>query len=279
VNTDLRPLGVGEILDRSLKLYLSNFGKIIGTAAAVVLMTVLVLGGIGLVAGGGIFLMGGVEAPDGSPDIVAIVLIAGGALAGMIVYMAGAGVLQGAIIHAVSDLYLGEVFEMKSVIRRAWGRAGAIIATWFLTGLAAFFGYLLCIVPGVIMIIAWSCAVPIVLLEGHGATDAMRRSWHLTKGRRWEILVIMILLWVVSTILSQLANCVGPAVAGVGGEPDAAAGILILVLTVSGMLVQLLVWPLYSIATTIIYYDLRVRKEAFDLHVLAREVGGGESLS
>jgi uncharacterized membrane protein YesL len=100
----------------------------------------------------------------------------------------------------------------------------------------------------------------------------MERSWHLTKDHRLRILGCLGLAYVL-VVLFNLAISQGAQAAGLG-------------FVMQNVVTQLgasFVTPFYSVVAVLIYYDLRVKKEAFDLQMLAREAqieespaGGGE---
>jgi len=98
------------------------------------------------------------------------------------------------------------------------------------------------------------------------STDALRRSWTLTQGFKGKALA----LWIVSfaLILAVIAGLsfLGGIVAGLVGGLDVAVSVLL-------ALVSLLIYPLIACVFTLFYYDLRVRKEGFDLEVLSGQLG------
>ena len=106
---------------------------------------------------------------------------------------------------------------------------------------------------------------PLVLEPGQSPTGALSRSWSLTRGSRWRmfgLLVTMaILLYVPLVGLGAVAAVVLPRGA-LGAGPGTVT------LAVVGV-VQMLLYPLLYCVLTVAYYDLRVRKEGFDLEVLA----------
>ncbi|MHC4821460.1 MAG: hypothetical protein ACYTDX_07040, partial [Planctomycetota bacterium] len=105
-----------------------------------------------------------------------------------------------------------------------------------------------------------------------GPISSMERSWHLTKDHRLRILGCLGLAYVL-VVLFNLAISQGAQAAGLG-------------FVMQNVVTQLgasFVTPFYSVVAVLIYYDLRVKKEAFDLQMLAREAqieespaGGGE---
>ncbi len=100
------------------------------------------------------------------------------------------------------------------------------------------------------------------------STDAMGRSWALTRGHRLKIFgclfVTFFLVFLPVMALSGFAVVTAnPELMNAGTSPMAVFWLTL----ASGL--QILIYPLVYCMLTVAYYDLRVRKEAFDLEVLA----------
>jgi hypothetical protein len=89
----------------------------------------------------------------------------------------------------------------------------------------------------------------------------MKRSWDLAKGEVWKIFVTLLLAWMIFIVLYLLLLMV------VG--LFAAKNMRVTQLVVA--ILMALVYPITGVVTTILYYDIRVRREGFDLELLARE--------
>jgi hypothetical protein len=164
-----------------------------------------------------------------------------------LVSIVGNAVLQGGVIHAsVSDL--------------SGGRAsfGECLATGFRFFLPLFcislivsfccaFGFLIFIVPGVLLALAWCVAAPVEVVERVGIFAALGRSVVLTRNRRGAILglavVYAVALWIVQTALSgALMASVGLGASGLGARPGQGFQNLMLL----QMIVQLLLTTLFA---------------------------------
>jgi hypothetical protein len=120
--------------------------------------------------------------------------------------------------------------------------------------------------PGIMLFCGLLLAFPSLVLEpGISPTGALSRSWSLTRGSRWRMFALLVtmalLLYVPLVGLGTVA-----AVALPGGALGATPGTLTLSVVA---VVQMLLYPLLYCVLTVAYYDLRVRKEGFDLEVLA----------
>jgi hypothetical protein len=131
------------------------------------------------------------------------------------------------------------------------------------------------IVPGILLALMWSLAIPVKVLENKGATDAMSRSSDLTKGDRARIFVIWFLFIMlsigVSLLLQWPITMAAIASAKSGLQQSANWRVASLAAT---FVSQCLVGPLATIAFSLVYYDERVRKEAFDLQLMMATLDG-----
>lgn len=74
--------------------------------------------------------------------------------------------------------------------------SGSIIGVSYLSGIAIVLGLLLFVIPGLILLVRWSIAVPIVLSERQGVIGALQESWHRTEGHFWPILGLLLVVYV-----------------------------------------------------------------------------------
>lgn len=103
---------------------------------------------------------------------------------------------------------------------------------------------------------------PIVLLENAGPNVAMGRTLKLTKDCTAHIFFSLGLAYLLYFIISGIVS-----VLGVTLLTPTTAGII-------GAVVIIPIYPLLSVVSTLLYYDLRIRKEGFDLEIMSRELGG-----
>ena len=142
-----------------------------------------------------------------------------------------------------------------------------MIGVSMLVGLGVGAGLIALIVPGVLLALMWSLAVPVKVLENKGATDAMSRSADLTKGDRGRIFVVWLLFIVLSIGIGMLIQLPIRYLAGVSSRTPLHRGWQVASLAAT-FISQCLVGPLATIAFSLVYYDERVRKEAFDLQLM-----------
>jgi len=158
--------------------------------------------------------------------------------------------------------------------RRIRGRVVQLVLLTIGVGLLTGFGFVLFIVPGILLALRWSLAVPVSVLENLGTGASMARSAELTKGDRGRVFMIYVLyffLLLVGTSLWQVPTMAATfAAARAHVPPPMWTGI---VNDIGGFFTQCLISPIITIAISLLYYDERVRKEAFDLHHMMAELG------
>jgi len=255
----LRPLTVGELLDRTFFLYRRHFLMFVGIAG---LPNLILLA----------FHLG---------QVVLNPMTAGGALttllwllATILIYFITIAVSQGATIIAVSHIQLEREASASAAFAAIRSRIGELSLLIFGMGLLILIGFLLLIVPGIYLAIVWSLAIPVAVLEGRDLPGALARSSELTRGHRGRIFVVYSLLLVLVytvTLLLQTPTMAVTIWAGAlsGGEMPAWAEVA---LALTNFATTSLVSPIMTIALSLVYYDERVRKEAFDLQHMMQQL-------
>jgi hypothetical protein len=240
---EIRALSVGEILDGGFSIYRERFSTLIG-------ISVVFLGLPNLLS---VFveLSGGVEVRPGM-WFLAVILSSLGWLPA-----------AAATVWAISETVLGREPELGASIRHGIRKFWKL----FIAGLAMYIivvlGLVAFIVPGIIAACGYSVVVQAVVLENLGSgTDALGRSWALTKGykgKAFRLALAFFLLYSIPFIAAGAVAVIVPAMADL--------------IVVMAQVLSFLVTPLFACAFTLFYYDLRVRQEGFDLEHLSRELG------
>jgi hypothetical protein len=172
----------------------------------------------------------------------------------------------------VSDIYLGEEVDLGRSIRAVGRRFGSVWGAALIQGLVIVVGLLLLIVPGIIFA-AWSFAMPaIVMIEGASAGESWDRSKSLAKGYVWHILATLGVAWLM--VVAAFMGVVFIAGFGIG-----MLGVGEAIVEPISAIALLLLYPFVGVVGTLLYYDLRIRKEGFDLEILARSMGEAAPLS
>ncbi len=266
----LRPLGVGEILDVAIKIYRARFGVLVRTVAVVVgpVFALVAVIRISIPQSDNLF---DPSQSGSTPEFEADQFWAflAGTLVIFILAFVASQVATGACFKAVGGAYLDEEPDWRESLRFARERLGSLL--WLSVVLVVMIApaFLACIVPGIYLYVAWSVAAPVLLLEGITGRAALKRSRVLTKGRFWPTAGVLVLVAVLTGIVQAIFLGVLTGVVSITGNEVATAVAEAIGQTVSSAMTT----PLSAAVITVLYFDLRVRKEGFDLALLARRLG------
>ena len=248
---DLHPLSLGEVLDRTFSLYRRHFLLFLGISG---IPQLLVLG-VALAQGAL------VVQPAAAVTFLLLCLL-------LIVNLFAYLFAQGGTILAVSELYLGRATSIADALRRVWSEFGPLFGVIVLNFLAIGGGLLLLVVPGIYLACRLLVCLPAALIERRGPSESLSRSFDLTRenaGRAFLILILSaILTWAAQFLLVVPFNS-GMVTAA---KDPAMLRFWLAMTQVGSNVAAALVRPILLIATSIFYYDLRVRKEAFDLQFM-----------
>jgi len=268
----IRPLGLGEIIDTSIRIYMRRF-KAMTLAVAVAAGPLLLIGafiqtstqpeGLGFPTAP---LEPGEELPFTGRDLA---IFLAGTLVSLVISIIAGQIATAATLHSASGAYFGEPADWRGSLRFAFKRMRSLLWLALLTTVFALLGLAACIGPGVWMYVAFSVAVPVLLIEGTVGMGAITRSQQLVSGRWWSTFGTL----AVSQLLALVVALPFSAVVGVAGALSASGLVLGLLTGVVTVVTSVLTTPFIAAVTWVIYVDLRVRKEGFDLELLGRQMG------
>jgi Membrane domain of glycerophosphoryl diester phosphodiesterase len=305
----LRPMTVGDILDQSFSIYRKNFVTLIGIVAVVqVPLLVLQIAG-GLLFGTQLFNRNGsfvftqtqTAAMLGGAGLFLLSAIVGGI----------ASVFEtSALSVVVSEYFLGNTVKLRQAYGRAlrqWPAlllmiavvGGASLILWALlfiplfllitvgalsdanasvgaagTLIAALFTCIFCAALPVLFVLYYAAYVRLIfapqaiVLEKLSGMNGLRRSWKLVEGSFWRVLGINIALSILVGIIGQGPVYVIAFMANLLPSPALAVAVN----SMAQSLLNVAVLPLQFSALTLLYYDLRIRKEGFDLQLMAQQL-------
>lgn len=290
----LRQLGVGDIVDRVFALYRSRPWLFIALAAVPYLLLTLIIFGVsvamlGLASTRVTALTQLVEdlSAQRTPDLAFVADVAVSLLGFVLVLVVVSVVLlsaqSAALVDAMGATYLGKARTLSGAFStglRAAPRVIAVgvllfilvIALWAVLAivavaanhvLVALAAFILGVVA-TIYIFASSLIAPVVAtLEGAGPILALQRSWRLSSGNRWRIIGIQFLLGILNLVISTLLSAI--LVGAITTDAGVRSGLQTIVNAIATIAWAPVEWGTF----TILYYDLRVRHEAFDLQLAA----------
>ncbi|HET9423822.1 MAG TPA: hypothetical protein VFO55_00515 [Gemmatimonadaceae bacterium] len=236
----LRPRKATEIIDAAIEVYRRNPVHFLLLAAIVRVPWLVVQ----------IILIGGRDADVEA--FVASTFIGLGTLLSTFI-------MGGFVVHMASELYLGRDTDAFETIRRIWPRIGTVFMASLLQALAIGVGLLLFLFPAVWVTAVTAAVIPVVVLENRGFTAAFSRAAQLSDGMKWHILSAIGLVVLIRVIVE-----IGIAVvAQLIPMPE--------LRFVAVAAAAMLIYPLLGIAEALVYYDIRIRKEGFDIEMMAQQ--------
>jgi hypothetical protein len=283
-----RPMPLPELLDELFRLYRRHFSLIVGVALLVAvpgLIWSLVTGTYKLNSASyaNLFTTTGTTTPTFNnqqfSNLVGALSL--GALGGFILLP----ISVGAVYRAVTDVALGRPATIGSVLRETLARyfpllglIGLGILLFIGWIIAETIGFILLILPGfavfcaaVYLAVRWSLVVAAMMAEDIGPIRGLGRSWNLVSGSWWRTFGILLIVTILQLIITYGLFILFGVIAALFTAGDFQAAVV----QVGGTLLGAVVSPITTIAVTLLYFDLRVRKEGLDLDQLAQQTSPG----
>lgn len=291
MNIELRPLRLGEILDRTFQLYRERFTLFLGIAAVSTLLELLWSAcQLGLTS-----LLNRHHIGPTQQVITTVTAIAGWAFG-----FGCAALATAAINRAVLAIYEGKPAGITSAygaVRGHWltcvwvnilaffiawspiivvalGTVMAVIVArsaktlsvangvtfvYGFAGLAAFVAVPLC----VWLSLRYSLAIPACIQEGIGTISSLKRSVQLSRESRGRIFLLFLVVgaaWMIVLMVFMIPSFAILA----KNRGHMALGMTIYTLGIS-FIGSTLMKPIYGVGLTLFYYDERIRKEGYDV--------------
>jgi hypothetical protein len=274
---ELHPMELGEILDGALTIFRRHFGLFVKIGIVALWLPVALTIYIQLAGGrdqhllmyfmaqviayfGGLFLTAAAirvisDSYLGRPPELGEALSLGGS---KIVPLFVVGLGKGIVIGLLAGV-IGVVAAVAvPVVARGGSGAAFIAVVLAILGGCWFIAFVLC---------GYAVTTPVIVLEDlGGAFDAFGRSWDLTRDFKRKVfgIAVVAFLMVYVPILS---------LAALGGFLRVDSPVVGQAIEVASAALPIVVAPLLSCVFTLMYYDLRVRREAFDLQILGQQLG------
>jgi hypothetical protein len=269
---ELRPLGVGDVLDAAVKLYTRNavsMWKIVACVVVPVSLINQIIVGASLPSGAYVY-HGTLYTPTGQLSTPAA-----GVIAGIVLSIVAVLIANGALSLSLVDAYIGQPLDWVASLRAAGSRLGSLLWLAILWTVLVIVGFIAIILPGIWLLVVWSVGIPALMFEHLGGFKALGRSFDLVRGRWWatfaELLVAIIMLVLVSLVLGLILGAIEK-----GLKVDS-IGLWLAFNWLIALFSDLVSYPFIAAVIAVIYIDLRVRKEALDLELLAGGLGSPSS--
>jgi ABC-type multidrug transport system fused ATPase/permease subunit len=197
------------------------------------------------------------QAPVLLPASAVVFVITGIVSTLLVAAASGLAVVAALLILVAKTLFTGMVVELVAdvqdgrrdhsageLLRAATPVLGQLILVGIVYGVGIVVGFVLFIVPGLILLTIWSVAAPVVVLERPGVFAALGRSRELVRGNGWQVFGVIFILYF-------LVGIVGFGI-GLAAE-SAGTGVWL----VANVVIGVLTGPLAALAAAVLYFELR----------------------
>lgn len=242
----LRPRSATELIDAAFQVYRRTpVPFMVGVALVYVPWLAIRL----------VFSLNVPETPDPtSPAIWKLFAVTFGA--GVVLYDVAGGVTA----CIARSAYLGEPIDIGAAFRQTLSRLPQLIVATLIAFLAITVGVIFVIVPGIYLVAMLFGIRQIIVLEGTGSFAALGRSASLSKGQKLHILGTLILVALLTTVVNLGLVWLFSV------QPSK------VVANVLATAATIVVYPIFAITETLLYFDTRIRNEGFDVEYLAGAV-------
>lgn len=179
---------------------------------------------------------------------------AGVVIAGVVITVVANIWFQGAVVEAVNDIRDGRRdHTIASLFRSIAPVLGPLTLAAILGGLGIALGFVLLIVPGLVLLTWWALIGPVIVMERTPATAAFGRSRELVRGSGWQVFGVIVVMLLIQLVVASLFQAVGESIS----EDITIYSIFVL----AG---DTLTAPLGALAAAVMYLDLRRRRDEAD---------------
>jgi hypothetical protein len=300
----LRPLGLGDIYDAAFKIIrfnpMATVGSSVIVASVAMLIPLAVTGTLSATVGLSVGRLDELDNPQFS-DYAGLLSAYGALLLGTMLSAIGLLMVTGMNAHVTLAAASGHKLGLGAAWQATHGKrwrlllltlvlfvgtvlvfmvaAVLVVLPWFLISDAVALLATLVLVPAMIFGVGWYwtrfyyLSVPPLMLERVGVFGAIRRAFRLTRRQAWRTFGIALLTAIVGqvagSVLSGPASLIGQAV--LVSDPNGfGAFFFVLTAAIGSVLSAAVVSPFVTTVASLQYVDQRIRKEAFDLELMAR---------
>ena len=162
-------------------------------------------------------------------------------------------------VHAVGEAREGRSLRLAPIARRGLRVLPVVVAASIISGLGIGLGLLAFVIPGIVLMLRWYVVAQVAAIEHEGWLPALRRSAQLTDGHYRHVFVFAIYVALIASVPTFLV--------GLGFEADSTTAASFL----TGVVVQVVAVSFAALATALLYYDLRARREVSSAHSLVED--------
>jgi hypothetical protein len=153
---------------------------------------------------------------------------------------------QGMVVGLVKDVQDGRRdSSVQDLLDAAWPVVLPLIGVGILAGIAIGIGFLLLVVPGLILLTIWAVVAPVIVVERSGVFASFGRSRDLVRGNAWQVFGVIFVVFLITLVVGLILGAVGAAISD-------SLGMQIVV----NMIASTLTAPIAALAAATIYFRL-----------------------
>jgi hypothetical protein len=210
----------GRVIGEAFETYQSQAGPLLGGA-------LIVIGIAGVIEG--------ILAITGSLVLVTL---------GVLIGLAASFLYTGYVVKLVQDVRDGRRdFGVGELFSHAAPYVGTLVLNGILAGIAIAIGFVLIIVPGLILLTIWSVIAPSIVVEERGVFEAFGRSRELVRGHGWQVFGAIVLAFLIVFAVGLVASIIGAAIGDAGR-------------VILGTIANVATAPVAALVSSILFFDL-----------------------
>jgi hypothetical protein len=259
---ELKHLSTGQLIGESFNIYFNNFLPLFLISLIIYIPSFL----YNIFLSG--YLVGGTSTPrELINDPVSLIIL----ILSAIILGAFAVIGTGLIIEIVSRRYLGEHVRFDVYLKNTAKKIIRLVFLSIISIIIVYAGFFLFIIPGIILVLGLSVATEALVVEDLGILQSIKRSWELTKKKKWHVFGVFFLIGLIILGISILGNILIEAVINFLSLSMAKDFQLYFIAYQAGSgAITVIYQPFVFCAVVLLYFNLRIEKEGFDIEHLAR---------
>jgi hypothetical protein len=253
------PGSIGHTLDAGFKLYYISFKRVLGLGILAVLSVAVPI----FVAATAMVVA---TRAGQEPDIATFALLGVGVLVAMILYLW----FYLAAVCRIGSIAYGQDLSFRACTAMGLRRLFPVIVASILYGLALMGGFILFIIPGLIVWLTLAFYALCIVLEGDGILESLKHSHRLVWGNWWRTAIIgtvvLIVYYIISLAIEIPFLVLEHVLSGPEAENAVGVGIMEPALSMVGSILSAVItFPLMASVFVVVFHDLKLRKEGQDL--------------
>lgn len=182
------------------------------------------------------------------------------------------------VIKVVSQLMHGEETSLGGAFRSVFenGRWLRLLAVGVVVSVSTFMGFLAFVLPALLLFVTLSLVPQVVMLEEGGVWQSLSRSWSITLRDLGKVVLVLLVMTILTYIVSYTIGSIITIPVLILMFLQIESALLYFVFGLISNALEVVVAPIPVIAMTLLYYDLRIRREGIDLEKRIEAAAAGE---